>query len=44
MVFDLMGILSLAAAAVLLVAAAVVLVPLLTSRSNELRNPADIES
>jgi hypothetical protein len=44
MMFDLPGVLLLAAAAIVLIAAMVVLIPILTSRSNEPRNPADIES
>lgn len=41
---DLPGLFSLALAAIVLIAAAIVFVPILTSRSNEPKNPADIES
>jgi hypothetical protein len=44
MMIDLPGLISLALAAIVLIAAAIVVVPILTSRSNEPKNPADIES
>ncbi|WP_280949834.1 hypothetical protein [Pseudorhodoplanes sinuspersici] len=44
MIFDLPGVLLWAAAAIVLIGAMIVLIPILTSRSNEPRNPADIES
>ena len=44
MVLDFTSIALFAAAAAVLIAAAVVLIPILTSRSNEPKNPADIES
>jgi archaellum component FlaF (FlaF/FlaG flagellin family) len=44
MTIDLPGLFSLVLAATVLIAAAFVFIPILTSRSNEPKNPSDIES